>query len=81
MFNDEAGHYLPPMWGNCGPLDQELAQETFTNSTKTCSKNPFFICTALANYGYIHVDFEARTAEMGIRTPAEGEQMTHKIKY
>ena len=26
-------------------------------------------------------DYEERTLEMGVRTPAEGEQMSHKIKY
>ena len=48
---------------------------------RTCSRNPYFICTAVANYGFINVDFDAGTVEMTVRTPAEGEQMSHIIKY
>ena len=81
VFVDEHGNHLPTYWGNCAPPEMELAQDTFSNSTETCSRNPYFICTAQANYGFIHVDFDMEKVEMSVRTPAEGEQMTHIISY
>jgi len=81
VFNNAMEEEIPTFWGNCAPPELELAQETFSNSTRTCSRNPYFICTAVANYGFINVDFDAGTVEMTVRTPAEGEQMSHIIKY
>ena len=81
VLNYVTGLHVPTFWGNCGPEEEELAQETFSNSTETCSSNKYFTCTAKANYGYIDVNFDQRTVEMGIRTPAEEEQISHKISY
>jgi len=78
---DFSNHHVPTFWGNCAPPEEELAQETFSNSTMTCSNNDYFICLAKANYGFIHVDFDNQEVDMSIRTPAEGEQISHKIKY
>ena len=77
---DELGNHQAGHWGNCGPLLQELAQQTFTNSTKTC-QDTFHICSAEANYGYIKVDFSSQTLEMGVRTPAEEELIYHRVSY
>ena len=65
--------------GTCEEDNQ--TQELFSNSTKTCHGSNFMVCRAVANYGYIDVDWEGRTLEMGIRTPAENEQMYNKIKF
>ena len=81
VFVDAEHHHVPTMWGNCGPKEQELAQQTFSNSSHTCSNNDYFVCTAKANYGFINVDFEARMVEMSVRTPTEEEQISHTIKY
>ena len=75
------GQHVSGHWGNCAPLDQELAHTTFSNSTKTCAGSKYNICQAEANYGYIHVDFEKKELKMGIRTPVEEEEMSHSIKY
>ena len=80
-FVNDAGDHLATFWGNCAPPEMELKQQAFSNSSQICSRNPYFICTALANYGYIHVDFENRSVEMTVRTPAEQEQMSHIINY
>ena len=76
-----AGNTVPGHWGNCGNIDDELVQETFSNSVNTCSNSPFFVCTAVSNYGYVNVDFESRELEMGFRTPYEGQLAFHRIKY
>ena len=78
---DSFGNAVPTMWGVCGPIQSELAQTTFSNSSQTCSNNDYFVCTAKANYGFIHVDWEARRVEMSVRTPTEEEQISHSIKY
>ena len=39
------------------------------------------VCNAEANYGYINVDWEERTLEMGVRAPVENEQMYNKIRF
>ena len=78
---DSYGNAVPTMWGNCGPVEAELAQTTFSNSSQTCSNNDYFVCTAKANYGFIHVDWEERRVEMSVRTPTEEEQISHTINY
>ena len=77
---DTEGRHQPGHWGNCGPLEEELAQQTFSNSSHTC-QDTFHICSADANYGYIKVDFVSSSVEMGVRTPAEQEVISHKIHY
>ena len=78
---DFSSHHVPTFWGNCAPPEEELAQETFSNSSMTCSNNDYFVCLAKANYGFIHVDFDNQEVDMSIRTPAEEEQISHRIKY
>ena len=80
-FTDLNHNHHGGYWGNCEQEDRELAQETFSNSTYTCSNSPFQICSAAANYGFLRVDFAKQTLEMSIRTPKEDNQMTHIIKY
>ena len=80
-FTDLQHNHLEGYWGRCEHQDRELAQQTFSNSTNTCSNSPYHICIATANYGYIQVDFNKRAVEMTIRTPKEDEQMTHIVKY
>ena len=80
-FVDGTGNHVKGHWGNCAPISLELAQEVFSNSSKTCAQSRYNICGAEANYGFIHVDFEKRSLLMGIRTPLEGEEMSHRIKY
>ena len=77
---DQAGHHQSGYWGNCGPLEQELTQLAFSNSSQSCS-DTFYICSAQANYGYVRVDFETERVEMGIRTPVEEEVMSHQVNY
>ena len=77
---DQAGNHQAGYWGNCGPPEQELAQLAFSNSSQTCS-DTFFICSAQANYGYVRVDFDSQRVEMGVRTPAEEEVMSHQVNY
>ena len=36
-----AGDHVPGQWGHCAPLSLELAQQTFTNSTKTCADSRY----------------------------------------
>merc|ERR1719500_1124870 len=67
--------------GVCAPADEELIQESFSNSTKTCSQSKFHICTAQANYGLLSVDWESRSLTMGVRTPEEDEGMYHTIHF
>ena len=62
-------------------MEAELAQKTAHNSTRTCSASPFHVCTAQTNYGFIQVDWAARTVQMGIRTPEEHQQVSHTIAY
>ena len=38
-----AGEHVPGQWGHCAPLSLELAQQTFTNSTKTCADSRYRI--------------------------------------
>ena len=80
-FTDLHNNHLEDYWGHCEQTDRELAQQTFSNSTNTCSNSPFQICSAAANYGFLKVDFDQRILEMSIRTPQEDQQMTHIIKY
>jgi len=75
------GVHVPGYWGVCAPADEELIQESFSNSTKTCSQSKFHICTAQANYGYLSVDWESRSLKMGVRTPEENEEMYHTIHF
>ena len=81
VFNDLFGNYQEGFWGNCLSRELELAQETFSNSSQSCSDSRYHVCTAAANYGFIAVNFEERVVEMSVRTPREGEQMSHIIKY
>ena len=80
-FTDELNNHIQGYWGNCVSEELELAQETFSNSTSTCSNSPYHICYATANYGFIQVDFTKRALEMSIRTPKEDEQITHIVNY
>ena len=80
-FTDLQHNHLEGFWGRCEQLDRELAQQTFSNSTNTCSNSKFQICSAAANYGFLRVDFDRQILEMSIRTPVEDQQMLHIIKY
>merc|ERR1712080_604296 len=53
---DSEDNHISGHWGYCGPKEDELAQETFSNSTHTCAQSKYHICTAAANYGTIEVD-------------------------
>jgi len=75
------GVHVPGYWGLCAPPDEELVQESFSNSTKTCSQSKFHICTAQANYGFLSVNWESRSLTMGVRTPEEDELMFHKVHF
>ena len=81
---DKAGYHQSGNWGNCGPAELELVvgQLPFSNSSQTCTdRSNSFICSAKANYGYVRVDFDSQTVEMGVRTPAEEEVMFHQVNY
>merc|ERR1712012_1176188 len=75
------GVHVPGYWGLCAPPDEELVQESFSNSTKTCSQSKFHICTAQTNYGFLSVNWESRSLTMGVRTPEEDELMFHKVHF
>merc|ERR1712012_13786 len=75
------GVHVPGYWGLCAPAHEELVQESFSNSTKTCSQSKFHICTAQANYGFLSVNWESRSLTMGVRTPEEDELMFHKVHF
>lgn len=53
----------------------------FSNSTNTCSKSRFHICSAESNYGKISIDFDNRKVKMSIRTPDEQEEAYHEVPY
>ena len=80
-YTDAEDNHVAGYWGNCLARELELAQETFSNSSQSCSDSRYHVCTAAANYGFIAVNFEERVVEMSVRTPREGEQMSHIIKY
>jgi len=80
-LTDVLDNHLTGYWGNCDSLENELAQNVFSNSTNTCSKSRFHICSAESNYGQISVDFDNRKVKMSIRTPDEQEEAYHEVSY
>ena len=48
---DESDNHITGHWGFCGPIEEELAQEAFSNSSKTCADSKYGVCMAAANYG------------------------------
>lgn len=78
---DTTDSYLPGFWGYCDQMENELAQKTFSGSTKTCSLSKYHICHAFSNYGFIEADFENKKVRMGIRTPDEDEEAYHTINF
>jgi len=80
-FTDSTNSHQKGYWGNCDSKENELAQTTFSDSTKTCTLSKYHICYALGNYGFIEVDFENKQVKMGIKTPSEEEQAYHTISY
>jgi len=78
---DATNAHMSNYWGNCDSRENELAQETFSDSSKTCTLSDYHICYALGNYGFIEVDFEAKKVKMGIKTPVEEEQAFHTVSY
>jgi len=80
-LTDVLDNHLTGYWGNCDSLGNELTQNVFSNSTNTCSKSRFHICSAESNYGKISVDFYNRKVKMSIRTPDEQEEAYHEVSY
>jgi len=78
---DSTNSHIPGYWGHCDNNDNELAQTTFSDSTKTCTLSDYHICYAQGNYGFIEVDFENKEVKMGIKTPTENEQAYHIISF
>jgi len=78
---DATNSHISGYWGNCAPIEDELAQETFSNSSKTCTLSDYHICYALGNYGFIEANFQERKVKMGIKTPTEDEEAFHVVNY
>jgi len=78
---DSSNNHVPGFWGNCAPLQDELSQAVFSNSSKTCTQSKFHVCTATANYGGVKVDFTAKTVRMSIQTPHHSEEVYHQVTY
>ena len=62
-------------------MENELAGETFSSSTKTCTQSKYHICKTEANYGTVEVDFENQKIKMSIFTPEEEEVAYHQVSY
>ena len=75
------GNHISGFWGNCDLLENELAQEIFSNSSHTCSKSNFHICSAKSNYGKISINYDQKKVKMSIRTPDEEEEAYHEVSY
>jgi len=78
---DATNSHISGYWGNCDSLDAQLAQGTYSDSSKTCSLSKYHICYALGNYGFVEVDWPNKQVKMGIKTPTENEQAYHVISY
>jgi len=80
-WTDSSDQHMSGHWGFCAPLEQELAQSTFSNTTHGCSESDFHVCRAPSNYGFIEVDWSERRLLMGIRTPDDQEEVSHSIQF
>ena len=78
---DVFDNHVTGNWGYCGPLKDELAHKTFSNSSKTCAGSKYGVCEAAANYGTIEFDFQNQKVKMAVRFPEENEEISHTISY